>query len=83
MERERIARGSEAVHQSAMLDDRDHQLLTLLQDDADRSVADLAERVHLGRNVDEVRKIVGQIRREQIQIVRPPRIVNVGQYRSC
>ncbi|KTQ89627.1 ArsR family transcriptional regulator [Aureimonas ureilytica] len=30
-----------------MLDDRDHQLLTLLQDDADRSVADLAERLAL------------------------------------
>ncbi|WP_062115165.1 Lrp/AsnC family transcriptional regulator [Aureimonas sp. AU40] len=30
-----------------MLDDRDHQLLTLLQDDADRSVAELAERLAL------------------------------------
>ncbi len=35
------------LHSIPMLDDRDRQLLTLLQDDADRPVADLAERLAL------------------------------------
>jgi hypothetical protein len=36
-----------------------------------------AQRMHLGRDVDEVGEVVRQIGSEQIQIVSPPGIVNV------
>ena len=42
------------------------------------AAAQAAQRMHLGRNVDHVAEIVRQIARQQIEILRPSGIVDVG-----